>query len=201
MHVCSCSCTNLVFYDSVIYKYFTGCFFMSYRKTATAKKHQSVIVIMLWGSCKIQSWKSRSSTAAVPLCRPSFIHIWEGREETWRQLLLLSTHQRDFWILPSFTVNSLSSLFLRKAKAEAGTRQDECSRLTCLLSRPLTLEEPLSWVAGWHSCPKQPAMYPGAQSAFGLLGHLVPSRWRSCQGALIMHLPRLSCSLPDSDGL
>lgn len=84
----------------------------------------------------------------------------------------------------------LSSLLLRKREGKAGTRQDKSSRLICLLSLPLTLEEFLPWVAGWHSCPKQAAMYTGAHSVFGLLGYLVLSRKGFCQDAIIMHLPR-----------
>lgn len=84
----------------------------------------------------------------------------------------------------------LSSLLLRKREGKAGTRQDKPSRLICLLSLPLTLEEFLPWVAGWHSCPKQAAMYTGAHSVFGLLGYLVLSRKGFCQDAITMHLPR-----------
>lgn len=138
----------------------------------------------LW-STDLEVWHCCSATMQT-----LFLCIWEGSKECWRQLLLLSTHQRISESYHHLLLDLLSSLCLRKPEGKAGTQQDEPSRLTCLLSPPLPLEEFLPWVAGWHCCLKQAPTYTDVHSAFRLLGYLVLRRKRFCRDAIITHLLR-----------
>lgn len=163
---------------------------MSYRNTAIAKRHWSLSVIMLGGSYEAQTWKSGRPTVAVPLCRLPFLRIWEGSKGTEGSCCFFQHTRGISESYHHMLLVLLFSLFLRKPEGKAGSQQDKHSKLTCLLSPLLTLEEFLPWVAGRHSCPKQAATYTDTHSAFGLLGYLVPSRERFCWDAIIMHLPK-----------